>query len=42
VSLENAFDRRYASSLVINATRNRSFEPGLPRRVTFLLAVSWR
>lgn len=42
VSLENAFDRRYASSLVINATRNRFFEPGLPRRVSFLMSLSWR
>jgi iron complex outermembrane recepter protein len=41
VSLENAFDRRYASSLVVNATRNRYFEPGLPRRVSFLMSVSW-
>lgn len=41
VSLENAFDRRYASSLVVNATRNRYFEPGLPRRVSFLLSLSW-
>jgi iron complex outermembrane recepter protein len=32
LSVENLFDRRYASSLVINATRNRFFEPGLPRR----------
>ena len=42
VSVENLFDRRYASSLVINATRNRFFEPGLPRRLTFLMTVGWR
>jgi iron complex outermembrane receptor protein len=42
VSLENAFDRRHAGSLVINATRNRFFEPGLPRRVTFLTSLQWR
>lgn len=42
VSLENAFDRRHASSLVINATRNRFFEPGLPRRLTFLTSLQWR
>jgi len=42
MSIENLFDRRYASSLVINATRNRYFEPGLPRRVTFLMSLQWR
>jgi iron complex outermembrane receptor protein len=42
VSIENLFDRRYASSLVINATRNRFFEPGLPRRVSFLMSLQWR
>lgn len=42
VSIENLFDRRYASSLVINATRNRFFEPGLPRRLTFLMTIAWR
>jgi iron complex outermembrane receptor protein len=42
VSIENMFDRRYASSLVINATRNRFFEPGLPRRISFLMSLQWR
>jgi len=42
LSIENLFDRRYASSLVINATRNRFFEPGLPRRVSFLMSLQWR
>ncbi|GAB1344571.1 TonB-dependent receptor [Gemmatimonas sp.] len=42
VSVENLFDRRYASSLVINATRNRFFEPGLPRRISFLMSLQWR
>lgn len=42
VGIENLFDRRYASSLVINATRNRYFEPGLPRRVSFLMSLQWR
>jgi iron complex outermembrane receptor protein len=42
VSVENAFDRRYASSLVLNATRNRYFEPGLPRRFSFVLRMRWR
>lgn len=39
LSVENMFDRRYASSLVINATRNRFFEPGLPRRLAFVMQV---
>jgi len=39
LSVENLFDRRYASSLVINATRNRFFEPGLPRRLAFVMQV---
>jgi iron complex outermembrane receptor protein len=42
LSIENLFDRRYASSLVINATRNRFFEPGLPRRLSFVTRVSWQ
>lgn len=42
LAVENLFDRRYASSLVLNATRNRYFEPGLPRRVVFLLSANWR
>jgi iron complex outermembrane receptor protein len=42
VAVENVFDRRYASSLVLNATRNRYFEPGLPRRVVLLLSAQWR
>lgn len=37
--VENIFDRRYASSVVINATRSRYFEPGLPRRLTFVMRV---
>jgi iron complex outermembrane recepter protein len=39
-SVENLFDRRHASSLVINATRNRYFEPGLPRRISVLVTLS--
>jgi iron complex outermembrane receptor protein len=42
LSSENIFDRRYASSLVINATRNRYFEPGLPRRLSFMTRISWQ
>jgi iron complex outermembrane receptor protein len=39
VGIENVFDRRYAGSVVINATRSRYYEPGLPRRFTFVLRV---
>ena len=39
VGIENVFDRRYAGSVVINATRSRYFEPGLPRRFTFVMRV---
>lgn len=42
LSVENVFDRRYASSLVINATRNRFYEPGLPRRLSFVTRVTWQ
>lgn len=42
LAVENVFDRRYASSLVLNATRNRYFEPGLPRRVSFVMSIGWR
>ncbi|MBL0940221.1 MAG: TonB-dependent receptor [Gemmatimonadaceae bacterium] len=41
VAVENIFDRRYASSLIINATRNRYFEPGLPRRLSAVVQVRW-
>lgn len=33
VGVDNLFDRRFASSVVVNATRGRSFEPGTARRV---------
>ena len=39
VGIENMFDRRYAGSVVINATRSRFFEPGLPRRLTFVMRI---
>lgn len=32
IGVDNLFDRRYASSVVVNATRNRYFEPGTTRR----------
>lgn len=39
VGVDNIFDRRFASSVVVNATRGRYFEPGLPRRVYFSVSV---
>ena len=33
IGVDNVFDRNYASAVVINATRNRYFEPGVGRRV---------
>jgi len=30
--VENLFDRRFAGSVVVNATRSRYFEPGGRRR----------
>jgi len=41
IGVDNLFDRRYASSLVVNATRNRYFEPGSPRRVTLTMQLRW-
>ena len=33
VGIDNVFDRHFASSVVVNATRNRYYEPGLARRL---------
>ncbi len=33
IGVDNLFGRRYASTLVVNATRGRFFEPGVPRTV---------
>lgn len=33
IGIDNVFDRTYASAVVINATRNRYYEPGVGRRV---------
>lgn len=41
LAVENMFDRRYAPSVVINATRNRYFEPGLPRRLSLVVKLSY-
>lgn len=40
--VENLFDRRYASSVVVNATRSRFYEPGGRRRVYVGLRLSGR
>ncbi len=42
VGMDNVFDRVFATSVVINATRNRYFEPGLQRRVFVSMRVSGR
>lgn len=40
--VDNVFDRHYAPSVVINATRSRYFEPGLTRRGFVSLRVNAR
>lgn len=40
--IDNLFDRRFASSVVVNATRGRSFEPGPARRAFLGLKLSAR
>lgn len=40
--IDNLFDRRFASSVVVNATRGRSFEPGATRRAFLGLKISAR
>jgi len=40
--VDNVFDRHFASSVVVNATRNRYFEPGLGRRVYLALRTRLR
>lgn len=40
VGVDNLFDRTFAPSVVINATRGRYFEPGLRRRVFLSLRVN--
>ncbi len=42
LGLDNVFDRRFATSVVVNATRNRYFEPGLRRRAFVSMRVSGR
>lgn len=38
--VDNLFDRRYAASVVINATRGRFYEPGLPRRLWLAVRIT--
>lgn len=40
VAISNIFDRRYDTSVVPNAARNRFFEPGPPRTVTVMVELS--
>ena len=42
VGIDNLFDRRYATSVVINATRSRYFEPGLRRRAFVSMRMTAR
>lgn len=42
IGVDNVFDRRYASSVVVNATRSRYFEPGATRRVYLGLKLGAR
>lgn len=42
LGVENLFDRRFASSVVVNATRGRYYEPGLPRRVVGGVRIATR
>jgi iron complex outermembrane receptor protein len=37
VGLDNVFDRHFATSVIVNATRNRYFEPGFTRRLYIAL-----
>jgi len=42
VGVDNLFDRRFATSVVVNATRGRYYEPGLRRRVFLSMRVTGR
>lgn len=42
VGIDNLFDRRFATSVVVNATRGRYFEPALPRRAFISMRVTAR
>jgi iron complex outermembrane receptor protein len=42
IGVDNLFDRRFVTSVVINATRGRYFEPGLRRRAFFSMRVTGR
>lgn len=42
VGVDNLFDRTFATSVVINATRSRYFEPGLRRRAFLSLRLTAR
>ncbi|MCC6244351.1 MAG: TonB-dependent receptor [Gemmatimonadaceae bacterium] len=42
LGIDNLFDRRFATSVVVNATRGRYFEPALPRRAFASVRVTAR
>ena len=42
IGVDNVFDRTFAPSVVINATRNRYYEPGLRRRAFMSMRVRGR
>ncbi|MBL0170215.1 MAG: TonB-dependent receptor [Gemmatimonadaceae bacterium] len=42
IGVDNVFDRTFTTSVVINATRSRYFEPGLRRRVFVSMRVTGR
>ncbi len=42
IGIDNLFDRRFATSVVVNATRNRYFEPALARRAFLSVRVTGR
>ena len=42
IGVDNVFDRIFTTSVVINATRGRYFEPGLRRRAFFSMRVTGR
>jgi iron complex outermembrane receptor protein len=42
VGLDNVFDRHFATSVIVNATRSRYFEPGLTRRLYVALRTQAR
>ncbi len=42
IGIDNLFDRRFSTSVVVNATRGRYFEPGLRRRAFVSMRITGR